>query len=115
MDYLWAGLPCVLARGDELADEFGAAGFATLVPPRDPHAVREALLRLLGEDEALTRARGAAARLAGSFEWDAAVQPLEQALAAAPPVRPLRPRASLGLLRAVGAEYLRLGRDALAT
>ena len=33
MDYLWASLPVVLARGDEVAERFGHAGFARLVAP----------------------------------------------------------------------------------
>lgn len=114
MDYLWTGLPCVLAEGDELAERFGDAGFATLVPPRDPEAVREALGRLLADPQARANAGAASVRLAASLGWDAAVQPLEELLDEVPHARPLPPRASLGLLRAVGAEYVRLGRDTLA-
>ena len=36
MDYLWAGLPCVLGRGDETAQRFASAGFAGLVEPGSP-------------------------------------------------------------------------------
>ena len=35
MDYLWARLPCVLGRGDELADRFAERGFASTVGPGD--------------------------------------------------------------------------------
>jgi glycosyltransferase involved in cell wall biosynthesis len=113
LDYLWAGLPCVLARGDELADRFASSGFATLVPPLDPDAVRSELARRLADADGLSRAREAGVRLAETMSWDAALRPLEHTLAAAPPARALRARASLGLLGAVGAEYVRLGRDAL--
>jgi glycosyltransferase involved in cell wall biosynthesis len=113
LDYLWAGLPCVLAHGDELAATLGQAGFATLVPPHRPDLVRAALDRLLPDGEALAGAREAGARLAGSLTWEAAIRPLEATLTAAPRPRPLRPAASVGLLGAVGAEYLRLGREAL--
>jgi glycosyltransferase involved in cell wall biosynthesis len=34
MDYVWAGLPCVLGAGDVLADRFAEAGFATTVASR---------------------------------------------------------------------------------
>jgi hypothetical protein len=114
MDYLWCGLPCVLGRGDEWADDFAEAGFASLVAPGDPAAVREALTGLLGDGAAHERARAAGARLAGTRSWDAAVRPLESAIAAAPVARPLPTTTSLGLLRAVGAEYARLGRDSIA-
>jgi glycosyltransferase involved in cell wall biosynthesis len=113
MDYLWCGLPCVLARGDEWADGFADAGFAKLVPPGDHAAVRRALLSLLDDQSALESSRAAAARLAATLSWDEVVRPLEQAMAEAPAATPLPTAASLGLLGAVGAEYVRLGRDAL--
>jgi glycosyltransferase involved in cell wall biosynthesis len=113
MDYLWCGLPCVLARGDEWAEGFADAGFATLVPPGDPAAVRAALLGLLDDPAALERSREAAARLARTLSWEAVVRPLEEAMAAVHAARPLPTAASLGLLGAVGAEYVRRGRDAL--
>jgi glycosyltransferase involved in cell wall biosynthesis len=115
MDYLWCGLPCVLARGDEWAQRFGEAGFATLVPPQEPEAVRQALSELLEEPGARAAARDAGVSLAATLSWDAAVRPLEDALERAPRPRRLRSRASLGLLGAVSAEYVRRGRDAVAT
>ena len=57
MDYIWAGLPCVLARGDEIAASFGAAGFATLVDPADTDATAQAILGLIDDP----RSRAAAA------------------------------------------------------
>lgn len=114
MDYLWCGLPCVLARGDEAADSFAEAGFATLVPPQNPKAVRDALLALFADAHAHASARAAGERLAETLSWEAAVRPLEEALAVGRPAGPLRPATSLGLLGAVGTEYVRLGRDALA-
>lgn len=113
MDYLWCSLPCVLGRGDEWAEGFADAGFARLVPPRSPAAVRDALAELLFDHQANRRARAAAVELAENWSWDAVVQPLEEALAAEPEATPLRPAASLGLLGAVGAEYARIGRDTL--
>lgn len=69
MDYLWAALPCVLARGDEVAAEFAQARAAVLVEPRDADAVTHAVIRLLDNPDALQRARVAAAVLAERYRW----------------------------------------------
>ncbi len=69
MDYLWAGLPCILARGDEVAAEFGRAGAAVLVEPGDADAVTRATIRLLDDRDALDRAREAAGVLADRYRW----------------------------------------------
>lgn len=79
MDYLWCGVPCVLARGDGEAERFGRAGYATLVPAGDPAAVAAAVLALLDGD-ALRRARARAVPLADSYRWSRVVEPLAQAL-----------------------------------
>lgn len=83
MDYLLAGLPCVLGRGDETADRFERAGFATLVPAADPDAVGTALLGLL-EPDAAAAARRAGRELAEEFRWDRAAAPLLEALREGP-------------------------------
>jgi glycosyltransferase involved in cell wall biosynthesis len=72
MDYLWAGLPCVLAAGDETAQEFGERGFARLVAPGDEAATRQALLALL-EDPQSSAARDAGRALAAAYRWDVLV------------------------------------------
>ena len=69
MDYLWAGLPCILARGDEVSAEFSRAGAAVLVEPGDADAVTRAAIQLLDDGEALDQAREAAAVLADRYRW----------------------------------------------
>jgi glycosyltransferase involved in cell wall biosynthesis len=69
MDYIWAGLPCILARGDEVSAEFGRAGAAVLVEPGDADAVTRAALKLLDDGDALDQAREAAAALADRYRW----------------------------------------------
>ena len=69
MDYLWAGLPCILARGDEVSAEFGRAGAAVLVEPGEADAVTRAVIQLLDDGEALDQAREAAAVLADRYRW----------------------------------------------
>ena len=69
MDYIWAGLPSVLARGDEVAAEFARAGAAVLVEPGDADSVTRAAIELLDDPDALRRARDAAAMLAERYRW----------------------------------------------
>jgi glycosyltransferase involved in cell wall biosynthesis len=76
MDYLWAGLPCILARGDEVAAEFARAGAAVVVEPGDADAVTGAVIELLDNDDALRRAREAAAVLAERYRWAAIARDL---------------------------------------
>ena len=103
MDYLWAGLPCVLGRGDETAQRFASAGFAGLVEPGQPGEVAAALLDLL-KKQALRRAWLAGAELAEELRWERVAAPL---LAA---VRELEsPEASIdaGELRGTTSYYAR--------
>jgi glycosyltransferase involved in cell wall biosynthesis len=80
MDYLWAGLPCVLASGDEITASFADAGFATLVPPGDVEGAAGALLRLIEDDDARQSARRAGLALADAYRWSSLVGPLGDAI-----------------------------------
>ncbi len=79
MDYLRSGLPCVLGRGDETADRFERAGFATLVAAGSPEATAAAILALL-EDDAHARAAAAGRELAAEFQWSRLAAPLVEAV-----------------------------------
>ncbi len=100
MDYLWSSLPCVLATGDEVADRFGAAGFARLVAPGATEQAAEAILRLIEGRDEREAARAAGRALAEEYHWSTLVRPLAQAIEerAAVGSRP----ASRRLVRAVG-------------
>jgi glycosyltransferase involved in cell wall biosynthesis len=76
MDYLWAGVPCVISAGDTGADEMATAGAARLVPPRDPVATAAALEELLGDQQQLAQARAACAKLAERYRWSQVLAPL---------------------------------------
>jgi len=76
MDYLWTGLPCVLASGDEIAACFGSAGYARLVTPGDSAAAASALLELIEHRPAREAARAAGLALAERFRWSRLVEPL---------------------------------------
>src|SRR3954471_19359428 len=49
MDYVWAGLPCVLGAGDVLADRFAEAGLASTVAAGDVDGAAAALGRLVDD------------------------------------------------------------------
>ncbi len=111
MDYLSAELPCVLGRGDQTAEELGAAGFATLVEHPEPDQLAAILLTLLDDHAALDTARAAGRGLAAEHHWSAVGAKLRAALAAAP-AEPRRP-ARLTLLGDAGAYYARRALDRL--
>ena len=80
MDCVWASLPLVLARGDEVADRLAAAGAATLVPPRDPQATAAAIEALLADRDRVVAARRACGEVAAEFAWPALLEPLVECL-----------------------------------
>jgi glycosyltransferase involved in cell wall biosynthesis len=80
LDYLWCGVPCVLASGDETAARFGEAGLAELVPPGDVPGCAEALLRLIDSPGRCAEAHRAGLALADDFRWPVLVDPLRQAI-----------------------------------
>jgi hypothetical protein len=107
MDYVWAGLPCVLGAGDVLADRFADAGFASTVAAGDLDGAVAALGRLIDDPADRNRRRAASRVLADEFRWSATVQPLLRALDGAALARPahLGRRAALG--RDLGEYYAR--------
>jgi len=102
MDYLSANLPCVLGRGDETAEEFGAAGFATLLDKPSPDDLAAALVALADDPAALATARAAGAELAAGRRWSAVGAKLRAAVAAVSAMP-----ASPTLLSDAGAYYAR--------
>jgi glycosyltransferase involved in cell wall biosynthesis len=87
MDYLSAGLPCVLGRGDETAERFEQSGFATLVEAGSAAATAAAIVAALDEP-GRTEAAAAGHGLADEFRWERVAVPLLVAL------REIRPQAS---------------------
>jgi glycosyltransferase involved in cell wall biosynthesis len=107
MDYLSAELPCVLGRGDETAEEFGTAGFATLLESPSPDVLAKTLLALADGPGKLPAARAAGHSLAAQHRWSAVGAKLSQTIAAVSERRPSSGRATLGLLGRTGAYYAR--------
>ncbi len=77
LDYIWAGLPMIVAEGDALADVVAVRGLGHVVPIGD-HAAFAAALLALADDGGDTRepyvAAFAAAR--AGFTWPTAIAPL---------------------------------------
>jgi glycosyltransferase involved in cell wall biosynthesis len=115
LDCLWAGLPVVCTRGDELAERIERDGLGEAVPVADPGALAAALARVLDAGRAAFTERLAAA--AGELRWSRVAAPLAALTSADGPGASLGERAgrarphSIGL-RARDAGYI-LARTAL--
>jgi hypothetical protein len=74
LDYVWAGLPTIAARGDVLADLIAEQGLGVRVEPEQPETVAEAMLSLLDTPREHLQPRFAAARRA--LQWETVAAPL---------------------------------------
>jgi glycosyltransferase involved in cell wall biosynthesis len=107
MDYVWAGLPCVLGSGDVLADRFAEAGFASTVASGDVDGAVAALGRLVDDAAERVRRRAASRPLADEFRWSATVEPLLRALDQVAGTRPAHAGRRAALGRDLGEYYAR--------
>lgn len=95
LDYLWAGLPCLLTEGDALADLVAAGGAGSVQPFGDVAAWREALGRLVDDPAGRSAQAAAARRLADAYRWPEVARALEgvlDRLAHRSPSRPSGPQ-----------------------
>jgi glycosyltransferase involved in cell wall biosynthesis len=115
LDCVWAGLPVVCTRGDELAERIEREGLGEAVPVSDPGALAAGLARVLDSGRAAFSERLAAA--AEELRWSRVAEPLAALVSADGPSASLGERAgrarphSVGL-RARDASYI-LARTAL--
>ena len=109
LDCLWAGLPVVCTRGDDLAARIEREDLGATVPPGDIDALAAALGSVLDAGRAAYADR--LARAAAELRWSRVAEPLAALVATTGPSTPLGARAgrrrprSLGL-RARDAAYL---------
>ncbi len=82
LDYLWAGLPMVVTEGDSFADLIRDEELGIVVPAEDVGALADALDRITSDEEFVARARANIARVRTSFEWESALKPLVDFVAA---------------------------------
>jgi hypothetical protein len=76
LDYIWAGLPIVAARGDVLSDLVAAHGLGHVVQPGDEGALAGALVALLDEPNARSNRHQSFHQVSAQFWWDRVTQPL---------------------------------------
>lgn len=90
LDYLWAGLPCVLTAGDALADLAVQEGFGTVAAVGDVPGWALRLAEMVGDAGLRARTAEAATRSAERFRWDRVAIDLERVLARIAPRAPRR-------------------------
>ncbi len=93
------GLPCIGTEIEAVPEIVVHGETGLLVPPRDPAALRDAMLALLGSPErARTMGEAGRVRAAGRFGWDRAVRRMLHVMegGAAPSPRPRRARIGAG-------------------
>lgn len=76
LDYLWAGLPIVVSRGDVFGDLATSEGLGIAVEPGRVDDLAKALSALLRDESGRAQCRENARRIAPSFEWPAVLEPL---------------------------------------
>lgn len=76
LDCLWTGTPVVSTQGDVLAEAMAQRGLAVLVPPGDPAAVAEALMKWRSGGDNKGRLAGRFQEMAADYSWPAVCLPL---------------------------------------
>jgi glycosyltransferase involved in cell wall biosynthesis len=76
LDYLWAGLPIVATEGDSFGQLIEEEHLGLTVPPEDPQALEEAVLRLLSDPEMAEACRARVAEVRKTFHWSVVLEPL---------------------------------------
>jgi hypothetical protein len=114
MDYVWSGLPAVLAEGDETADRFADGGAASLVPAGDPSATARAIVTMLADPGELQRSRQACEAVAAEFRWEHVMADLVERVESLPP-RAFRAAGTMGIAVEAGCYYLRRAIERMAT
>jgi len=112
LDYIWAGLPMVVTRGDPLAEVVEQHRLGLVVPPGDKEALVNAILELLSRADARPEMAARCAAVAADYTWERVVQPIVCFLAA-PRHAPDARRAVDGLDLAVRVKSLQTTLDAI--
>jgi glycosyltransferase involved in cell wall biosynthesis len=100
LDCLWAGLPVVCTRGDELAERVEREDLGAAVAPEDPAALADALAQVLDRGRAAYADRLAAA--AAELRWSRVAEPLARLAAEREGSEPLGGRAGRRRPHSVG-------------
>ncbi|HLF24913.1 MAG TPA: glycosyltransferase family 4 protein [Anaerolineae bacterium] len=76
LDYLWAGLPMLVTRGDVLSEEVERQGLGRVVEPGDVAGVAQALVELLATPNLRETYHPRFERVAAAYRWEVVAQPL---------------------------------------
>lgn len=76
LDYLWAGLPMVVTRGDHFADLVASEGLGEAVPENDVQALAAAIERVVYDDATHSLAAVNVQRIAPRYRWSSVLAPL---------------------------------------
>ena len=76
LDYLWAGLPMIVAEGDSFAELVTREGLGTVVPAQDIAALEAAIERTLFDEDFARAVRENVARVREQFYWERTLAPL---------------------------------------
>lgn len=98
LDYLWAGLPCVLSAGDGFAELAVRQNFGLVAAVGDVEGFAAALVALAGDADRRKRIGASAKATAVTFTWPRVAAALEAVLERLQPRAPraLRPAVVLG-------------------
>lgn len=83
LDYLWAGLPMVVTKGDHFAELIEREGLGVAVDADDVDALADALERVLFDEGFASSARANVARVREQYRWETVLAPLVDFVASA--------------------------------
>jgi glycosyltransferase involved in cell wall biosynthesis len=113
LDYLWAGLPILATRGDDLAEEVRARGIGLCLEPGDVDGWAAAILRLVEDRQLHAQCRTQALELARELTWERTSAPLRAFCRAPRPAADRSRRTWLGDVLDLVAYGLAVGRTVL--
>jgi glycosyltransferase involved in cell wall biosynthesis len=96
LDYLWAGLPILATRGDDLAEAVRARGIGLCLEPGDVDGWAAAILRLVEDRQLHAQCRAQALELARDLTWERTTATLRAFCRAPRPAPDRRRRTRLG-------------------
>lgn len=113
LDYLWAGLPILATRGDDLAEEVRARGIGLCLEPGDVDGWAAAILRLVEDRQLHAQCRAQALELARELTWERTTATLRAFCRAPRPAADRSRRTRLGDVLDLVAYGLGVGRIVL--
>ncbi len=76
VDFIWAGLPVIVSKGDEFGRIIESAGCGYSVPIKDRQALAAKVIEVLSNEDLRETMKDSAKKLAAELRWDKVVQPL---------------------------------------